>query len=185
MALSRADRAMERYAGGDDAAFVELYEELAPRLKALAARELRDSALAEDVTQQTFMNMHRARGMFVAGAEVLPWACAIARRLATDELRRRVRAQRLEKADTRALDPVEGRPDEEVVAQQTAASLGVAFAKLPESQRRVFDLRGRGLSIAEVAGSLGTTIPSVKLRLYRVGQALRAALAATAKEPQP
>ena len=185
MAGSRADKAMERYAGGDDGAFAELYEELAPRLKALAGRELRDPALAEDVVQQTFLNIHRARGMFVVGAEVLPWAYAIARRIATDELRRRTRAKRLEDAGQRTVPGVATRPDEEIVAQQTAACLGVAFAALPESQQRVFHLRGRGLSIAEVAGSLGTTIPSVKLRLHRAAVALRACLAACAREPQP
>ena len=183
MAASRADKAMERYAAGDDTAFAELYDELAPRLKTLAVREVRDAALAEDVIQQTFLNMHRARGMFTRGAEVLPWAYAIARRLATDELRRRARASRLETTVPRAVELTGIRPDDEIVAQQTAQSLSIAFAALPELQRRVFDLRGRGLSIAEVAGSLGTTIPSVKLRLQRAGQALRAALKSTEAQP--
>ena len=184
MARSRADEAMERYASGDDAAFVTLFEELAPRIKTLAARELADAALAEDVTQQTFLNIHRARGTFVRGAEVLPWAYAIARRLATDELRRRGRARSLETVAPPGDDRA-ARPDEEVASRQIAACLAEALAALPESQRHVFRLRRAGLSTAEVARRLGTTIPSVKLRLHRVGVALRASLAACAMGPEP
>ncbi len=183
MAGTRADEAMERYARGDDGAFATLFEELAPRLKALATRELGDAALAEDVVQQTFLNVHRARGMFVAGAEVLPWAYAIARRLAMDELRRRARAKRIVGSERPAPGDGGARPDEEVAAQQTASRLERAFAALPESQQRVFRLRRHGLSIAEVAGMLGTTIPSVKLRLHRAAVALRASLVASACEP--
>jgi RNA polymerase sigma-70 factor (ECF subfamily) len=176
---------MERYAGGDDSAFAELYDELAPRLRALALRVVRDRVLAEDVVQQTFLNLHRARGAFVSGAAVLPWASAIARRVATDQLRGRTSVNRLEGALRRVLQAEGVRPDDEIVALQTAESLGLAIAALPKQQRRAFQLRGRGLSIAEVATRVGSTIPAVKLRLHRAVRALRAVLAAGAGEPQP
>src|SRR4051812_41474393 len=77
---SAADLAMERYAEGDDAAFALVYDALAERLLAFLRRRLGSMSRAEDLLQQTFLRMHRARGSFVSGSAVLPWAFAIARR---------------------------------------------------------------------------------------------------------
>src|SRR5438105_9007550 len=84
----KLDAAMDRYARGEDAAFVEVYDHLAPRLQAYLMRQTRDAARAEDCMQQTMLQIHRARGRFLPGARVLPWAFAIARRLLIDMHRR-------------------------------------------------------------------------------------------------
>ena len=79
-AVTRApqDLAMERYARGDEAAFGELYDAIAPRLYAFLLRQTRSEAAAKDVLQQTMLKIHLARGSFEEAA-VLPWAYAIAR----------------------------------------------------------------------------------------------------------
>src|SRR5262245_36731869 len=82
------DAAMDRYARGDDTAFGEIYDKLAPRLFGFLLRYTRDRSKAEDVVQQTMLQIHRARGRFMPGAEVTPWAFAIARRLLIDQHRR-------------------------------------------------------------------------------------------------
>src|ERR1700729_166170 len=82
------DFAMERYAGGDSAAFAQVYDAIAPRLFGYLLRQTRDRSRAEDLVQQTMLHIHRARDRFIAGAEVRPWAFAIARRLLVDEIRR-------------------------------------------------------------------------------------------------
>src|ERR1019366_5804156 len=56
-----ADFAMERYAGGDTAAFGQLYDALSPRLFGYLLRQTRDRARAEDLLQQTMLQIHRAR----------------------------------------------------------------------------------------------------------------------------
>ena len=76
-----ASAAMDRYACGDDAAFSELYDLLAPRLSSFLLRRTHDAALASDLLQQTFLQMHASRQHFAAGADVMSWAFAIARRL--------------------------------------------------------------------------------------------------------
>ena len=86
---------MERYARGDEAAFGELYDAIAPRLLGFLRKATRDAFAAEDLMQLTLLHMHRARGSFIPGAPVLPWAFAIARRLMTDHARRRRVEQRL------------------------------------------------------------------------------------------
>src|SRR4051794_2931445 len=82
-----ADEAMTRYAAADDDAFTEIYAFVAPRLSAYLRRRLRDEARVPDLVQQTFLHMHRARRTFIPGAEVLPWAFAIARRQLCDAYR--------------------------------------------------------------------------------------------------
>src|SRR5688500_14586541 len=64
------DAAMDRYARGEDAAFGEIYDRLAPRLFGFLLRYTRDRAKVEDVVQQTMLQMHRNRGRFLPGAEV-------------------------------------------------------------------------------------------------------------------
>src|SRR5271155_3933630 len=86
-----ASAAMDRYACGEDAAFSELYDLLAPRLSAFLLRRTRDASHPEDLLQQTFLQMHHARRHFGTGADVAPWAYAIARRLFIDALRKRGR----------------------------------------------------------------------------------------------
>src|SRR5688572_22381680 len=63
-----ADAAMERYANGDEAAFGELYDALVPRLYAFVLRKMRDPVRAEDLVQQTMLQVHCARGRFVPGS---------------------------------------------------------------------------------------------------------------------
>jgi RNA polymerase sigma-70 factor (ECF subfamily) len=175
--LAACDAAMTRYASGDDAAFAMVYDELSPRLYGYLVRQTRDFARAEDVLQQTFLQMHRARGSFVAGAEVLPWAFAIARRLVIDGFRRG-RREVLEGTQTPderpALDPP---ADTLVEAQELATRIQRELARLPETQRAAFELvKQEGLSLAEAAQVLGTTVAAVKLRAHRAYEALRAVL---------
>jgi RNA polymerase sigma-70 factor, ECF subfamily len=74
------DAAMTRYACGDESAFVLVYDALSPRIYGYLVRQTGESTRAEDILQQTFLQIHRARGTFFPGAEVVPWAFAIARR---------------------------------------------------------------------------------------------------------
>ncbi len=172
---SAADLAMERYADGEDAAFPELYDAIAPRLYAFALRQTGQGAAAEDVVQQTLLRMHRSRGDFVRGAKVAPWAFAIARRLIVDGHRRR----RFEAPAGGAPEvaSAEARADELVAAHETAELLSARFECLSAAQRDAFMLvKQDGLSHAEAAEALGTSVTAIKLRVHRAHVALRLAL---------
>jgi RNA polymerase sigma-70 factor (ECF subfamily) len=167
--------AMERYADGDEAAFSVLYDALATRLYAFLVRSTRDKARAEDLVQHTFLHIHRARGSFIRGADVMPWAFSIARRLMIDHARRSER-------EIVTMDPssesqsmgVESNAEELLATVQLAAQLKNELAQLPEPQRAAFQLvKQEGLSLAEAAAVLGTTTTGVKLRLHRAYAALR------------
>jgi len=176
-AVDRAaqDVAMERYARGDDAAFAAVYDAIAPRLYAFLLRQTRSEARAKDVLQQTFLKLHLARGSFMPGAAVLPWAYAIARRLWIDTTRR---ARHEVPLDVEGQEPSDDLPpDVAVYSAEIAGRVRRVLERLPENQRVAFQLvKEEELSIAEAAAVLGTTESAVKLRAHRAYQALRADL---------
>jgi RNA polymerase sigma-70 factor (ECF subfamily) len=175
------DAAMDRYARGEDDAFGEIYDRLTPRLLAFLLRQTRDRARAEDVVQQTMLQIHRARGRFVQGAQVIPWAFAIARRLLIDAHRRggrEVLAPTDDDGAQKLLVALDAPADDVAIAKELAKKIMEELARLPENQRVAFELiKQDGLSVAEAAEMLGTTVAAVKLRAHRAYEALREALA--------
>ena len=171
---------MARYARGDDAAFAVVYDAVAPRLYGYLLRQTHDPARAEDIVQQTLLQMHRARGRFIPGAEVTPWAFAIARRLLIDSARRRKREVLVptdEEGEGDVARSTEPAADALVAADQLARRIQRELVRLPEAQRVAFELvKQEGLSLAEAAQVLGTTVAAVKLRAHRAYEALRAVL---------
>jgi len=168
---------MDRYAAGDDAAFADVYDFLAPRLLSSLSRRTRDRVRAEDLLQRTFMHIHRARGTFIQGSDVLRWAYAISRRLSIDELRRQVRDPVHHAAPESDWSSETDLAEGNVAARETATLLQSALKALPEKQREAFELlRLDGLSHDQAAAVLGTTVCAVKLRAHRAYEALRNAL---------
>jgi RNA polymerase sigma-70 factor (ECF subfamily) len=174
---------MERYANGNDAAFAELYDAIAPRLLGFLRRATRDNIAAEDLMQQTFLQMHQARGSFIPGAPVVPWALAIAKRLMIDSARRRrVELGLFVRApidDDRMTSEATGTvlADEVLDARRVARRVQQRLEALPEIQRTAYQLvKQEGLSLKRAAEVLGTSVTAVKLRTHRAYQALRAVL---------
>src|SRR5579862_42391 len=155
---------MQRYVDGDAGAFRALYALLAPKLLGYLAKMTRDRAVAEDLLQQTFLKVHRARTAWVPGADPTPWIYAIAHRTFLDEARRTTRAvvrvgkdEQLPEVPA-ALDGVaEGAAEPVADPERTKAALA-ALASLPPQQREAVVLtKLDGKSIADAAAIAGTT----------------------------
>src|SRR5688572_2562440 len=86
--------AMDRYVHGQNQAFRTIYELLAPRMTTWLRTRGCSVPLAEDLLQQAFFRIHRARDRYKPGRDVTPWVFAITLRLFADH-RRRSRAQKL------------------------------------------------------------------------------------------
>jgi RNA polymerase sigma-70 factor (ECF subfamily) len=177
-----ADRAMDRYASGDAAAFSELYDLLAPRLFAFLLRTTRNRCEAEDLVQQTMLKMHCARGRFIRGAGVVPWAFSIARRLMIDRARRsKVRGTLSDPGDSgdllAQLAALDLAVDEIVHSRLVGKIIQQELDRLAPRNRLAFELvKQDGLTHAEAAKVLGTTVMAVKLRTHRTCGVLREAL---------
>ncbi len=176
----RASEAMDRYASGDDAAFGDLYDALAPRLHGFLLRLTSDATRAEDLLQQTFLQIHDARFRFVSGSDVAPWAMAIARRLFIDSLRSAKRHRDVP-VDSSVLDETvaaaDPSPEEWVWAEEMAEVIAARLRKLPASHREAFQLvKQEGLTHAEAADVLGITVAAVKVRAHRAYVQIRAAV---------
>jgi RNA polymerase sigma-70 factor (ECF subfamily) len=162
---------MERYVDGDANAFDGLYRKLSPTLMGYLLRLTRNRARAEDLLQITFSKVHRARGSYLRGAPVLPWAIAIARRSFLDE--RRAAAARNEDLSADGSLP-EPRPETPAVPTEMSDALEMALQRLPESYREAIELtKITGLTIQEAATVLGATETAVKLRVHRGYNQLR------------
>jgi RNA polymerase sigma-70 factor (ECF subfamily) len=174
---------MDRYSEGDDAAFGEIYDLLAPRLYGFFVRHTGEVARAEDLVQQTLLQMHAARLSFARGSDVIPWAFAIGRRLMIDSRRRTKKEVLFETVedDARALDEKVERfavPDSLCITKELAGRAQRELERMPEAHRVAYMLvRQEGLSIAQAAEVVGTTPTAMKLRAHRAYESLRAALA--------
>ncbi len=181
-----ASAAMDRYACGEDAAFSELYDLLAPRLASFVMRRTRDEARTDDLVQQTFMQMHCARRHFTRGASVTAWSFAIARRLLIDTFRKsgREAIASLDDDENHRESMAPGAlPDEVAARNRLTRRLETELQRVPAANRTAFELvHGDGLSAAEAAEVLGTTAMAVRLRVHRAYEALRAVLGDQVRE---
>jgi RNA polymerase sigma-70 factor (ECF subfamily) len=175
---------MQRYVDGDAAAFRALYAGVAPRLLGYLAKMTRDRAIADDLLQQTFLKVHRARAAWVAGADPIPWIYAIAHRTFLDEARRKSRAivgvahgDELPEIPADIGGHAPGAAPEPGADPELVKTALAALEALPAAQREAVVLtKLDGKSIAEAAQIAGTTPGAMKVRAHRGYVALRRAL---------
>ncbi len=180
-------RLMLAFRDGDDRAFDALFERWAGRVLRFVERMVRESSVAEDLVQETFLRVWRARKRYQPEARFSTWLFTIAGNAARNEIRRPVHRATHESVDAdpdsppHALVADDPPADERVDARRRGEGLEAALAELPERQREALWLRAvEGLSYAEVAEALATSEPSVKALIHRA----RVALAAKSEVPR-
>jgi len=173
-------RLMLAFQAGDRRAFETLFARYTPRVLTFLTRMVRDRARAEELTQDVFVRIYNAADRYEARARFSTYVFGIAHNLALNELARAHRKHEQSQgdlADLGAIDPAPGVEDQ-LDASRMRVRLERALATLPERQRAAVLLRSeQGLDYEEIAGSLGTTVSSVKSLLHRAREALLAALA--------
>ena len=159
-----------RVAAGDVAALRALYDEHAPRAIAIAMRILRNVEEAEDVVQDTFLEVWRRSAQFDdARGTAIAWIVTIARSRAIDRLRATQTAGR-------ALDGVVANEDvmrtalpspvDRMEERREGTRVATALAALPALQRETIELAYfEGLSQSEIAAKTGTPLGTVKMRV--------------------
>jgi RNA polymerase sigma-70 factor (ECF subfamily) len=160
-------RLMSAYLDGRLDAFDALYAALAPRLRSYLRATCRDAALADDLVQETFLQLHRSRRTFEPGRPVTPWAFAIARHVFL--MHRRRTARRLRFEDTLAADLASAdvaRDGSQALADRDRVRR--ALDRVPADQRRALLMHHvQGWSFAEIASRLNIRVNAAKTRAFR------------------
>lgn len=171
---------MAAYQGGDAAAFEVLFRRLSPRVVALLTSLCRNSALAQDLAQLTFLKVHRARDTYVRGASVQAWVFTIARRTFIDEWRKRNRSLETLSAEGTLPEreaPAHHAPDAVGTTRGAVEDLEGLLGGMPAQQREALMLvKVEGLSMVEAAAVAGISVGAMKVRAHRAYEHLKRAL---------
>ncbi len=174
--VSNLDTLMARYQAGDFAAVTALVECIGPQLHRFFMAQSASRSDADDLLQETWLRIHRARHTYRPGEPVLPWFYAIARRVRIDHYRRASRTTARERRLEEVPDVTATLPREEAHADDVETLL----ASLPESQREVvWMMKVAGMSLEEVARATSCTVGSVKQKVHRAYRKLRDRMKAT------
>ena len=169
-----SEQLMDRYVGGDAAAFNELYSRHAGQLLGFLMSKTRQRDRAEDLLQTTFVKVHRGRGSYLSGAPLLPWLRAIARRTFYGE-------QRAPQTRMESLSRDGALPEAATRVPRSRLELPLALrralSELPAGYRDAILLtKLHGFTGDEAAASLQTTRTAIKLRVHRGTRMLRRSL---------
>lgn len=181
---------LARFCAGDAAAYGDLLRRFQGEIFAYLKRYLGQDALADDVFQNTFIQVYQKAGQFEQGRKVKPWLYAIATHQAIDMLRRQNRrpAVSLEQltSDDDALnwsdtltsaevDPLDG-----LELAERRDKVKEALESLPEHLRLTIILAYyQGLKYKDIADIMKIPVGTVKSRLHAAMQKLQEALLST------
>jgi RNA polymerase sigma-70 factor (ECF subfamily) len=167
---------------GDQGAFAELSERYGSRVFGYLCRQVGDRAEAEDLTQEVFLRMYRARGSYEPRARFATWVFHITQNVARNALRSRRRRPwvPLDGAvmGEQGLLPDRGEaPSQPLERHELAGAVRAAVAGLAGRQRAAVELHQfQDRTYAEVAAELEMTPKAAKSLLYRARNQLRETL---------
>ncbi len=173
------ERLLQEYLEGDPAGFERLVRRYAPELHQFTLRFTGNSASAEDVVQETFLQVHSSAGTFDPARRFKPWLFTIAANKARDYLRRRERKREVSfevsiggvgEADRRFLDLLSGDdapPLEDVVLEERRRLVRTVVEGMPARLCETLILAYyHRFPYREIAEIVGIPLGTVKSRLH-------------------
>ena len=180
-ARDRAD--MERLMTGEDAALNDLMDRHATAVFHFLCRMVGNEDDANDLAQETFARVFRARASFRRGEKFSTWLYTIAANLARNHFRWRARhpnvsltagAEDPEQSLENILPAKDAAPNEQTLATERAAAVRKEVSRLAEDLREAIVLcEWEEHTVAEAATILETTPKAIESRLYRARKQLR------------
>jgi RNA polymerase sigma-70 factor (ECF subfamily) len=188
---------MLRVKEGDSCGFELLLERHRRPLINYLHRMVQNQAVAEELAQEVFLRVYRARDRYEPTAKFTTWLYRISTHLALNSLRDR-RSERYNVSldgdaqnGQRPLDLSDGRSnrEEDLVANDRLEAVRRAITSLPEKQRAAVIMhKYHELDYTQIAGALGCSVSAVKSLLFRAYETLRGMLLPLAqglKSPSP
>jgi len=173
------EKLLSQARGGDERAFMVLYERHRLPVFRFAYRMLNSAAVAEEVTHDCFLDLiRRPEGFDPTRAALRTYLFAAARNLSAKHFRRHACEESYEEAAAELAGADDDGPLQRVLRAEAAGAVRRAVSELPPAQREVVVLfEYEGLSLAEVAAVTGSDAGAVKSRLHRARVRLRRELA--------
>jgi RNA polymerase sigma-70 factor (ECF subfamily) len=159
----------------DRAAFAQLFQHFAPRVKAFLMRSGADAALAEECTQEVMATLWQKSHLFdPSRASAATWIFTIARNRKIDALRK---VRRPEPEDLPWGPETEPDQEDTLALQQESEKLEAAIGSLPAKQRELIEKAYFGdLSHSEIAEETGLPLGTIKSRIRLALDRLRHAM---------
>ena len=188
-----------RFNAGDDAAFVQIMERYRAKIFTVTLGLLRNHADAEEITQDTFIRAHRGLARFRGDSSLATWLYRIAVNLARNRYwyffrRRRQGSLSLDCALSEensgtfsdlVADTTQD-PAQEAATGEFTGLINACMDKLDARHREILTLRNvLNRSYEEIANALGINVGTVKSRIARARENLRALLAEACPEFSP
>jgi RNA polymerase sigma-70 factor, ECF subfamily len=177
---------MAAYQAGNRAAFGELFDRYSGRVYGFLVRRLGDVAAAEDLHQEAFLRLHRARDTYDSARPFRAWLFTILHNLVNDARRSGARARHVQdgahettgtSAAGGALD--EQSPERVVAARESSRALSRVLSALPPDEATVLILaRLEGFSYEDIGAVIGRSAAAAKQLAYRALKRVRADLVA-------
>lgn len=162
-----ADDLLRRTAGGDEPAFAQLYDLVAPSVYGVTKRIVRNSAQAEEVAQEVLVDVWRTAARFDhKQGSAFTWVLTLAHRRAVDRVRseesHQRRVDRMRSVSAGAGEEV----DERVLGDLDRSRVARALGGLTSAQRESIELAFFGGNThAEISTLLGLPLGTVKTRI--------------------
>lgn len=169
------DSLMAATARGEETAFRLLVQRWESQVKAFLIHMLGSVEEAEDLAQDTFVQVFRLAGKYRAEGKFQSWLFRIAGNQARSRLRRKkilgwisFNPEMHDRPDS------DTGPDRDLAVSRNAAQVQQALSRLPERQRQALVLhRWQGLKYQEVAEIMETTLPGVESLIQRAMSGLK------------
>ena len=183
LALESDAHLMVQVRAGDEASFDLLLQKYRGPIVGYLTRMVGSQAVAEELAQEVFLRVYRARGSYEPSAKFTTWLYRIASRVALNA----IRDHKAQSGDRSLDEPLigvklaDGRPtrEQELVAEVRLAVVRQAIAALPGNQRSAVLLhKYQELDYSQIAASLGCSVSAVKSLLFRAYGTLRSRLEA-------
>ena len=177
---------MLAYAAGDAVAFDTLYARHKGGVYRYLLRQCRQSSVADELFQDVWMNLIRARASYAPTAKFTTWLYRLAHNRLIDHYRASGHLTLVSVDDEAHEDVIAAiptarsdEPEARAENRELGARLRAALTALPPAQREAFLLQQEGgLSLAEIAELTGVGAETVKSRLRYAGSKLRSELRA-------
>jgi RNA polymerase sigma-70 factor (ECF subfamily) len=191
MALERDAELMLRVKEGDDACFAELLDRYRLPVVHFIYRMVQNQHVAEELAQDVFLRVYKARKGYEPSAKFTTWLFRIATHIALNAIRDGRGERTLESLDDDgvvALQVPDRRDniERELIEDARLAEIRRAVQGLPAKQRAaVLMHKYQEMDYAQIAQVLGCSESAVKSLLFRAYETLRRKLAHFAGQPQP